>query len=291
MKQKKQKKQKKKSFLNFLYLRLFHRNREHVGLKTFYNLYWVHPILRLTSKGKFLRDESPSFPEWIEILKSKGYKKVLILGNAPCLNELTPELFEHLRASGYLTIGLNRSIFNFQTDILLWSDLLTIDDILKKRAIKSNDTTILHVRHERNHKLPAAKDKTFQALHKYWSKNRNFKNWKKKKLFMFRNVAVSAMYLSWKLGIREILMVGFGFDDRGYFYKNEKSEQDTAYELFSDKVLAKNCGGYDTHKIVREVIEHLCHDEGFRIQYNGDSNFLSTISCLNRVNLADFNQQ
>lgn len=271
-----------------LYRRLFVRNREHVGFKACYNLYWMHPVLRLLSKGQFMEDENPGFGAWVENLSRRGYKKLLLLGNAPCLNEMTPEMFKKISSPDCLTIGLNRSIYVFQTDILLWTDLLTIDDILKKRAIKRDDTTVLHVRLERDHRVPAQKDKGFHGLHKFWNKHKSFAAWKKSKLFMFRNGAVAALHLGYKLGIREVLMVGFGFDDRQYFYKTDKYKETSGYEIISPEKLEKNCGGYDTHRIIREVLEYLLNDEKFDISYNGDSPFIATIPGMKRVDLAEY---
>jgi hypothetical protein len=271
-----------------LYKRLFVRNREHVGIRTSYNLYRLHPILRFFSKGRFIEDENPRFPEWVEDLKARRYDKVLLLGNAPCLNDLSPELFEKLKAMGYLTIGLNRSLYMFDTDILIWSDLLTIDEILRKRAVKKDDTTILHVRLERDHRVPAAKDKGFHALHKYWSKNKNFKNWKKSKLFMFRNSAIPALHLCYKIGVKEVVMIGFGFDNREYFYKTDKYKEAKGYEIISADKLDKNCGGYDTQRIVKEILEYLTQEENFKISYNGNSPFLSTVAGLTNIDVGEF---
>lgn len=260
--------------------------QETLGVRTNYNLYRLHPLLRLTSKGHFLSDTSPNFPAWLERLSGTGARRAVILGNAPCLNELTNDLFEGFRREGLLTIGLNRSIYNFQTDLLLWSDLRTIDDILKRRSIRSDATTVLHVLHERDHRLPARDDEAFQDLHRYWSRHRNFRDWPKVKLFMFRNVAIGALHLCYRLGIKDILMVGFGFDDRGYFYKTDNYKHAHKYEVISDERLAENCGGYDTQRIVREVLEYLIQEEGFRIQYNGDSKFLSTVAGMEKAVLA-----
>lgn len=273
-----------------LYKKLFVRNREHAGIKTSYNLYRMHPVLRFFSKGVFMRDESEEFPAWVEGLKNRGYKKVLLLGNAPCLNEMSQELFDKIQSREYLTIGLNRSIYVFQTDILIWTDLLTIDDILKKKAVKRADTTLLHVRLERDHRVPAAKDKGFHRLHKYWNKHRNFREWPKSKLFMFRNSAVAALHLCHKIGIEDVLMVGFGFDNREYFYKTDKYKESTGYEIISAEKLEKNCGGYDTQRIISEVLEHLVQDEKLRICYNGTSPFLATIPGLQRVDLKNWEE-
>ena len=109
----------------------------------------------------------------------KLIKKAILLGNAPCLSELTEEAHKKAQENGYLTIGLNRSIYQFQTDILVWSDLKTIDDILKKQAVKSDATTVFHIKLDRDHRLPAAKDPGFQYLNQYWAKHRNFRDWDK----------------------------------------------------------------------------------------------------------------
>lgn len=262
---------------------------ERVGRKTNYNLFLRHPIQRLTSPGRFMEDENPRFERWIECLRGKGYRRALILGNAPCVAELTQPQLKKFIEAGYLTIGLNRSIYEYQTDILMWADVLAIDDILKRRAVKTNRTTILHIRHERDHRLPASQDKGFQALHQYWSRARNFRDWPKKKLFMFRNTAVGALHLCHRLGIREVVMVGFGFDDRSYFYSTEKYKDAKNYEIISQKKLDDNCGGYTTHRIIREVLEYLLTDEGLAISYNGDSQFLGKIPGLKKISLEDFN--
>lgn len=283
---KKKKGKKKQSRWMKIRKRLFRRNKEHLGLKSIYNLFWVHPWLRLTSKASFMEDESPAFPQWVEQLGQRGNKKALLLGNAPCLSELSPEMFSKIEADGYLTIGLNRSIYEFQTDIVLWSDLLTVDDILRRRAVKSRRTTLLHTRLERDHRLPTKKDPVFQGVHKYWTAHRNFADWEKDKLFMFRNGLVAALHLCYKLGIREVLMVGFGFDDRGYFYKADKKYKDAEkYEQLDRGNLDMNFGGYDTHKIVREVLEYLTGDEKFTIRYNGDSQFLKTVAGMENIDL------
>ena len=274
-------------FLSNLRKRLFVRNREHVGIKTSYNLYRLHPILRLFSKGHFLQDENDQFPCWIEKQRNRNPMRAVIMGNAPSLNELPQELFEKMKTGGYLSIGLNRSIYAFETDVLIWSDLLTIDEILKKRAIKSNDTTVLHVRLVRNHRLSTAKDKGFHALHKYWSKHRNFRNWKKSKLFMFRNSLIPALHLCYRLGIKDITMIGFSFDNREYFYKTNKYNDKNSYEIISEERLKKNCGGYDTHRIVKEVLEYLIQDEEFTIRYNGNSEFLKTVNGLRHMPLVE----
>ncbi len=277
--------------LELLYKRLFVRHREHGGIRTSYNLYRMHPLMRLISRGHFMEDENPQFSKWVEQLRGRGHRKLLLLGNAPCLTELTPELFEKIREAGYLTMGLNRSIYHFQTDVLLWTDLLTIHNVLRKRSVKRKDTTVLHVRLERDHQVSAAKDKGFGDLHRYWSEFRNFRNWPKSKLFMFRNSAVPALHLCQRLGIREVLMVGFGFDNRDYFYQTDKYKQAESYEIITPEKLEMNCGGYDTQRIVREVLEYLVEDEGFDISYNGESRFLATIPGLKRVKLDEWEKQ
>jgi hypothetical protein len=277
--------------LELFYKRLFVRHREHVGIRTSYNLYRMHPVMRLISRGRFMEDENPGFTKWVQELRGRGHRKLLLLGNAPCLTELTPELFERIREAGYLTIGLNRSIYHFQTDVLVWTDLLTIHDVLRKRSVQRKDATVLHVRLEREHQVLAAKDKGFGDLHRYWSKFRNFRDWPKSKLFMFRNSAVPALHLCHRLGIREVLMVGFGFDNRDYFYQTDKYKNAAGYEIISAEKLEANCGGYDTQRIIREVLEYLVGDEGFDISYNGDSRFLATIPGVRKVDLRQWEKE
>lgn len=276
-------------FFRKLLRKLFkrHNYREFIWNKTGYSLFLQFPIKRLLSKGIFIKDISPGFPRFIDKLKEKGYNKAVILGNAACLNELDAATFKTLETNNFLTIGLNRSIYKFQTDILTWSDLLTIKDILYKSAIKREDCYILHALLERNPKLPTTEDPCFQNLHKYWTENRNFKNWPKTKLYMFRNVLTAALFLCYKLNIREILLIGFSFDDRQYFYKTKKYKNATGYEIHSNKKITTNCGGYDTLMLVKEIVEHLISDEQFHISYNGNSEFLSGIHGLDKINLKE----
>jgi hypothetical protein len=264
-----------------------HNYREHIWERTDYNLFLQFPIKRWLSKGIFIKDTSSKFPRFINKLKERSCSKAVILGNAECLNELDAAAFNALETNDFLTIGLNRSIYKFQTDILIWSDLLTIKDILQKKTIKRENCYVLHALLERNHKLPAAEDPCFQYLNKYWEKNRNFKNWPKTKLYMFRNVLTAALFLCYKLDIREILLVGFGFDDRQYFYKTKKYKNARGYEIHSNEMIAKNCGGYDTLKLVKEILEYLINEEQFHISYNGNSEFLSGIEGLNRIDLKE----
>ena len=264
--------------------------RERIWERTNYNLFLQYPLKRSLAKGKYIKDFSKSFPNIISGLKGESYKKAMIIGNAPCMMELDQTTFRALSEDGYLTIGLNRSIYEFQTDILLWSDLLTIQDILGRQAIKRDDCCVIHTPLERNHAIPADKDPAFQALHRYWTENRNFCNWNKTRLYMFRNILTAAFSLCYKLGIREILLVGIGMDDRQYFYKTNKYKKARGYELHSDKKLDKNCGGYDTHRIVREIMEYLLEEEDCRISYNGDSKFLAGIDGLSRIELKDICQ-
>lgn len=269
--------------MNFslLYKRLFRRNLHHLGITTNYNLFLLHPLHRLLSKGEFISDTSDYFPNWITNLTKKSYNKAVILGNAPTLSNLSQQCFNNYKENKFLTIGLNRSIYKFQTDILLWSDLLTISDILKKRCIKSNNTVCLHAQLERDHRLAAEKDANFQFLHKFWYKNKSFKNWPKQKLFMFRNSLIAALHLCYKLQIKEVVLIGFSFDDRSYFYNTQQTNQ--SYEIIPDKDIIDKCGGYSTHRIVREVIEYLICDENIHISYIGNSHFLSSISMLKKA--------
>lgn len=270
-------------FLAKVHERLRRRNRERLGKLTNYDLYRLRPWLRFTSKGHFLSDTAPEFLIWLDGLRKREFRKAVILGNAPCLDELSKSKMEVLRAQGYLSIGLNRSIYIHETDVLIWSDLLTIDELLRRRAIKSDRVTVLHAKLERDHRLKAHEDEEFQNLHRFWQRHRTLRKWPKTKLFMFRNSAVAALHLCYRLGIRDILMVGFGFDDRSYFYAGKKAS-DKGYELISEDLLTRNCGGYDTQRIIREVLQSLI-EEGFKISFNGPSEFLRTVEGLDAVTL------
>ncbi|MFC1813504.1 hypothetical protein ACFL03_12535, partial [Thermodesulfobacteriota bacterium] len=45
--------------------------------------------------------------------------------------------------------------------------------------------------------------------------------------------------------------------------------------------------GYDTHRIVKEILEYLIKDEHFNIKYTGDSQFLSTVEGLINIKIED----
>ena len=271
--------------LLFVWKRMLFRKYEHTGIRTNYNLYRLRPIMRRLSRGHFLTDESDEFQGWLKNLRFCTPKKAVIMGNAPCLNDLSDELFNKMRDAGYFFIGLNRSIYKFQTEVLIWCDLMTIDDILKKRAVKSDETTVLHVRPERDHRLPVACDEGYRKLHEYWSKYHNFRNWKKSKLYMYRNGSTAALHLCYLLGIKDITLLGFSFDNREYFYKTNKYKKKKDYELLKKKSLTNTYGGYDTHRIVKEILEYLIVDEEFDIKYNGNSKFLKTVKGIRQITI------
>ncbi len=259
------------------------RTGERIGVKTNYSLVLRYPFIYPFLKGNYFGDESQRFQSMMAGLAKKKYKRVLILGNAPCLNDLNEADFNELFGVDCLTIGLNRSIYKFQTDVLLWSDLLTIKDIAESSAVSQPKCNVVHVRLERDHRLPAAEDKDFQYLHQYWTEHQNFSVWPKNKLYMFRNILVPALDMVYRLGINDITLVGFDFDDRDYFYESKLMKPDTAYEIRSDKQIEENCGGYDTKTIIKEVLEYLIDEEKHSIKYNGSSDFLKSINGLENI--------
>jgi hypothetical protein len=261
------------------------RTEEERGAKVNHSIFLRFPILYFFLKGRYFSDESWRFQKLLRTDTKRHYKKAVILGNSKDLNNLSFEQFEQLKQQGYLTIGLNRSAYKFQTDILLWSDILTIVDIVKKRAVKTNDCSVIHVRLERDYRVKAKLDESFIALHEYWSANKNFHSWPKEKLFMFRNILVAALHLCYLLNIREVLLIGFGFDNRDYFYPNKKKHKNKGYEIWTSKQINRSLGGYDTQKLVEEVILYLVTEEDFSISFTGDSEFLNALPYISNLTL------
>ena len=258
------------------------------------NKYFKTALLNLTSpfcsfctKCRFLSDKDTAFEYWVDDLKKKAIKKAIILGNAPSLNELSEEKLKDLKEKGFLSIGINRSIYKYETDVLAWSDLKALQDILKYKVYKNRRTTFLNIRLERKYHLPLEHDIAFKNLYRYWSKNKNFRSWKSSKLFMFRNTLVAVLHLCYKLEIKEIVLVGFNFDNRKYFYDSNIYNTSQKYELRDSRTIKSCFGGYDTQKIVQEVLEYLINDEKFNIKYSGQSNFLNQINGLQNVSLGD----
>lgn len=261
--------------------------QECFGVNARFHPLLIHPFCYLKSRSKFVSDQSSSFPAFMEKLKAKNHKKVVIFGNADCLNEIDYIDSEYFKLNGYLTIGLNRSIFKLVTDIVMWTDIMTISDILQDRPVQQKKTTYLHVKLPRDHRLPAVYDKSFKEIALFWINNKNFRSWTKSNLFLFRNILVSALHLCFKLEVKEVILVGFNMETRNYFFHGEQNKPDVSYELRSSYEIDKLCQGYSTQRIVKEVLEYLIHEEGMSIKFNGESSFLHSIPGLTNLKLCD----
>ena len=193
-------------------------------------------------------------------------KKAVILGNAKNVNSLTQEQFnEYNQNKNTLIIGVNRTHLRFRTDILMWADIEIIDEIL-------ND----YSSHITNSYVIRTTNNDIKKNLEFWIHNKSFKIFPFKGLFKARNILVRALHLCYLYDIKEITLYGFEFDTRGYFYHNPSIYNANEYEILSEEVIQKKYCGYDTQKIVREVIEFMI-DEGFKIQACGESKFLSSI--------------
>ncbi|EDL53904.1 teichoic acid biosynthesis protein F [Vibrio mediterranei AK1] len=264
-------------------IRFQERRKETVGKRSFYNIFLKYPFDFWFLKGSYIKDESIEFERFITNRQGK-YKKAVILGNAACLSELKDTTYSNImKDDDIITIGLNRSVYNYQSDVVLWSDLLTINDLVINRSVTLPATKVIHVRLKRNHLLKAKDDADFQALHQYWSKNKSFKNYPGQKLFMFRNILTAALHMCYKLNIKEIYLIGFGFENRDYFYQSALfKDSSQSYENINKEALDVNNGGYSTQDIVRESIESLTK-ESYDVYFNGDSGFLKSIKDIKKI--------
>ncbi len=258
------------------------RKNELVASLLSYRLFLLFPLQYHSSKGEYFSDDSEKFTYFLKKLKQKPYKKAIILGNAPCLSELSEARFSQLKESA-LTIGLNRSIYSFQPDILLWSDIVTIYDVMKGRRVKDASCSVIHVKLERNYWLKPENDINFKNLIDWWKRDKSFRQWNKNKLFMFRNILLPALHLCYRLDIRDVELVGFGFDNRHYFYQSDQYQKSNQYEIKTKLQIEKSLGGYDTQSIVSEVLEYLVIKENFKISFLGDSRFLKSLPFLSKV--------
>lgn len=201
--------------------------------------------------------------------KQLEYKKAVILGNAKNLDILDDEKFKiYKEEKSTLTIGLNRSFYKFNTDVLLWADYEIIDEINNSNTNNLENTLVIQT----------TNNDTKQNL-TFWKKNKSFENYPYKGLFKARNILVSALHLCYIYNIKEIELYGFEFDSRDYFFNTDKYEGIDEYEIKPSLTIEDEYLGYDTKKIAKEVLEHMIN-ENFKITYNGKSKFLSSIKGL-----------
>jgi len=197
-------------------------------------------------------------------------KKAVILGNAKNLNYLTQEQFnEYNQNKNILTIGVNRTYLRFRTDIFMWADIEIIDEILNDYKADIGDSYVIRTTNN-----------NIKKNLEFWIHNKSFKMFPFKGLFKARNILVSVLHLCYQNDIKEITLYGFELDKREYFYHNPLIFNTNDYEILSEEVIQSKYCGYDTQKIVKEVIEFMI-DEGFKIQAYGESKFLSSIKKLN----------
>ena len=71
-------------------------------------------------------DSSLNHKEWQDEFDSSKYTSVHILGNSPCLSKVPLSMLKDEKA---FVIGLNRSYLQFESDVLLFKDQATLEDI------------------------------------------------------------------------------------------------------------------------------------------------------------------
>lgn len=246
-----------------------------------HDFYPLHRMRFLTLRPKFMRDTSPQWAAELPKLVAKHYPGVLILGNGPSFQKLGAEEFQKLQAAGWLTIGLNRSILRFVTDILVWADIQTLDDLVSLPVLKSplsQEMIVLQTVHPKGTKS--------QAMIQQWKLGRDLDDFPGPKLFLLRTVLTSALHLSRKLNVPKILLCGVDLDNREYFYTNNNFDAKQPYEQRSAKLIEKLFGGYETTDIIAELLASLAK-AGHSIRYLGDSQFLRNLDSVERIELGE----
>lgn len=241
-------------------------------LRTFYPHLWLR---QRSLPSRFLKDTStPAFTTLLQDLRRHQYKAAVILGNGPSFARVDAEAMRQFRDAHYLTIGLNRTIYRHITRVLIWSDVETLYSILGDDSVISQDDPDdpMHVIQA---VLPIGA--AFRDQIARWESTQSLRAFHPPKLFMFRTVLTAALHLCFQLGIDKVLLAGVDFDTREYFFSTDRYNPTQAYELRSDVELQTHFRGYSTHRIVKEFIESLIQQEGFEIQYLGDSAFLRTV--------------
>ena len=240
--------------------------------------FYPHHRLKFPSlKARFLRDTSRSWAKNLLSLSSQHFEGVLILGNGPSFNQLSASQFDEFKKARWLTIGLNRSILRFITDILIWADIQTLDDLVKApfiRSPSSKNMIVLQAVHPKKAKS--------QTMIECWKKSQHFNNFQGAKLFLLRTVLTSALHLAVKLKIRQVLLCGVDMDNREYFYANSKFNKREPYEQRSQKLINREFGGYTTTSIIAEILNSMAK-AGHEIGYLGNSQFLAGQSSVRRL--------
>jgi len=217
---------------------------------------------------KFIWDNSDNYQTLKQMLKQKQYKKVVIIGNAPNITDLSDKKYRaYQNDPNTLTIGLNRSYLLFHTNIVLFGDHFVMQELAKERT-KIEPTTFLFASQLLDDRLSSLK---------WWKEHKTLKNYPYKTLFKARTILISALALAYTLEIKEIHLYGVSLDDGKRFYENEETNNKRqTIEFLSQKQIDKQQLGYDVQKIVKEVIKSMIQ-EGFQISYGGESNFLSSL--------------
>lgn len=231
--------------------------------------------------NNFINDSGFNFNNLIKKIKNNKFQGVVILGNSSHLNDLTHSQLASFKNKKYLIIGLNRSIYKYKSDILLWADYPAIYDIFKNKHYHL-DCLYLNITTNRR--------KHFYENSTYWLHNKSFENWKYNRIFLLRTILTSALHLCLKINIKKIYILGLDLEKRTYFYENKKFNGSENYEIKSKDKIDANLAGYDTQKITKEVIEHLVSEKKFEIYSANKNNFLTTIEGLKFLPLDQINK-
>ena len=226
--------------------------------------YYQFFIKRRQKNTVFISDQSRIFDNYIIDLKNKKYRKAVIIGNAPNIEDLNHNNYKHdLHDETVLTIGLNQTYEIHQTEISLWGDLIVMQRLHGENLLSK--TTFLHA---------AQLVKLTRDNLVYWKKNKSFKHYRQKGLFKSRTILVSALHLCYLLDIKNIELYGISLDNRSHFYDNNSSESEKTFEYLSPMDLENKYLGYTAQKITREIIDYLA-SIGFKLLYGGNSDFLN----------------
>jgi len=228
--------------------------------------YYQFFVKKKQKKSLFITDVDNNFNQYIEKLKNRNYKKIVIIGNGPNISALNDEIStQYKEDSSILTIGLNKAYLLFQTDILLWGDHVIMKDLKGEKRLPK--TTFLHA---------SQLVITTRENLKFWKEEKSFSQYNTKGLFKSRTILVSALHLAYFLDIKNIEFYGISMDSRTYFYDNILNKSMQPFEFLADKDLEEKYFGYTMQKITQEVIDYLS-SIGFELHYGGESNFLYSV--------------
>ncbi|MFT4303205.1 MAG: DUF6716 putative glycosyltransferase [Candidatus Woesearchaeota archaeon] len=250
----------------------------------FYNLsislfYILSKIIKIIFyKNNFLVDSLKNVDKIIK--ENKNKKRVYIFGSAPSLNILNKKEINILKKNNEnLIIVLNLAFKKIKSSsIILWTDNEVIKEIYKDNELRNNQIIRISKPNKFNISLI--------EYSKIWEKEKDFRKIKLNGIYNLRNILTGALFLVYKIGIKEIYLNGIQLDRREYFQKHPTLEENDSYEMLDNVTLKYKFNGYNTNKAVKEIIRFMINQK-FSIKYLGKSKFLKSIN-LKEISKSEF---